>query len=221
MESSWRLVPPKEGSHYDLPIVLGMMVAMGALPADAISGRVVLGELALDGRVAKVAGVLPAAMAANAMDKGLICPAACGPEAAWASSEMDILAPDSLIQLVNHVRGNQVLSPPRPALKTDTSNLPDLADIKGQESAKRALEMAERTALEAIVTEAVVGNPDQRQLHRSDLALPRDAVVVGVHSRRDLAIESIAAECVRTADLVPTLPVLEQSGQSKGCVRAP
>ena len=133
---------PKEGSHYDLPIALGMMVAMGALPADAISGRVVLGELALDGRVAKVAGVLPAAMAANAMDKGLVCPAACGPEAAWASGEMDILAPDSLIQLVNHVRGNQVLTPPRPALKSDTGNLPDLADIKGQESAKRALEIA-------------------------------------------------------------------------------
>ena len=133
---------PKEGSHYDLPVALGMMVAMGALPADAIAGRLVLGELALDGRITKVAGVLPAAMAANGLDKGLICPAECGAEAAWASGELDILAPDCLIALANHFRGTQVLSRPKPALKRADEALPDLADIKGQESAKRALEIA-------------------------------------------------------------------------------
>ena len=81
---------PKEGSHYDLPIALGLMAAMGAIPADALSGFTVLGELALDGSIAPVAGVLPAAIGANSRREGLICPAACGPEAAWASPEMEI-----------------------------------------------------------------------------------------------------------------------------------
>ena len=76
---------PKEGSHYDLPIALGLMAAIGALPADALAGFTVLGELGLDGSIAAVAGVLPAAIGANARGEGLICPAACGPEAAWAA----------------------------------------------------------------------------------------------------------------------------------------
>ena len=103
---------PKEGSHYDLPIALGLMAAIGAIPADALSGFTVLGELGLDGSIAAVAGVLPAAIGANARGEGLICPAACGPEAAWASPEMEIIAPASLIQLANHFRGTQVLSRP-------------------------------------------------------------------------------------------------------------
>src|SRR2546428_7698951 len=96
---------PKEGSHYDLPIALGLMAAIGAIPADALSGLTVLGELGLDGSIAAVAGVLPAAIGANARNEGLICPAACGPDAAWASPEMAIIAAASLIQLANHFRG--------------------------------------------------------------------------------------------------------------------
>ncbi|MEP2091601.1 magnesium chelatase domain-containing protein, partial [Roseibium sp.] len=84
---------PKEGSHYDLPIALGVMAAIGAIPADMLGAYAVLGELGLDGRLAPVAGVLPAAMGANTIGKGLICPAACGAEAAWADADMDILAP--------------------------------------------------------------------------------------------------------------------------------
>src|ERR687886_2420716 len=84
---------PKEGSHYDLPIALGLMGAIGAIPSDALQGFTVLGELALDGSITPVAGVLPAAIAANSRGHGLICPAACGPEAAWASGEIEILAP--------------------------------------------------------------------------------------------------------------------------------
>jgi magnesium chelatase family protein len=84
---------PKEGSHYDLPIALAVMAAIGAIPADALQGYTVIGELALDGVLSAVAGVLPAAIAANARGHGLICPAACGPEAAWASRDLDILAP--------------------------------------------------------------------------------------------------------------------------------
>ena len=106
---------PKEGSHYDLPIALAVMAAIGAIPPDALDGFAVIGELALDGAISAVAGVLPAAIAANAAGKGLICPAPCGPEAAWASADLEILAPRSLIQLANHFKGAQVLSRPEPA----------------------------------------------------------------------------------------------------------
>src|SRR5262245_205543 len=133
---------PKEGSHYDLPIALGLMAAIGAIPPDTLSGITVLGELGLDGSIAAVAGVLPAAIGANARGEGLICPAICGPEAAWASPEMEIIAALSLIQLANHFRGTQVLARPQPKIREVESALVDLKDIKGQESAKRALEVA-------------------------------------------------------------------------------
>ncbi|MGE3147119.1 MAG: YifB family Mg chelatase-like AAA ATPase [Pseudorhodoplanes sp.] len=133
---------PKEGSHYDLPIALGLMAAIGALPADALSGYTVLGELGLDGSIAAIAGVLPAAIGANARGEGLICPQPCGPEAAWASPDMPIVAAASLVQLANHFRGTQVLSRPQPKIREFAGTALDLADIKGQESAKRALEIA-------------------------------------------------------------------------------
>jgi len=131
----------KEGSHFDLPIALGLLVAMGVVPADAVASYTVLGELGLDGSLAPVAGVLPAAIGANASGRGLICPGAQGPEAAWAG-DIDILAPASLLALINHFKGTQVLSRPEPMLAGDNAPLLDLKDIKGQESAKRALEVA-------------------------------------------------------------------------------
>src|SRR5271156_4533384 len=133
---------PKEGSHYDLPIALGLMAAIGAIPPDALSGFTVLGELGLDGSIAAVAGVLPAAIGANSRDEGLICPAACGAEAAWASPDIQIVAANSLIQIANHFKGTQVLSRPTPKVHEREATLLDLRDIKGQESAKRALEIA-------------------------------------------------------------------------------
>jgi magnesium chelatase family protein len=107
---------PKEGSHYDLPIALGLMAAVGAIARDAIG--------------------------ANALGKGLICPAACGAEAAWAAEDMSILAPSDLLVLVNHFKGLQTLRRPQPTPDLDDTAMPDLRDIKGQETAKRALEVA-------------------------------------------------------------------------------
>ncbi|MFN4338534.1 YifB family Mg chelatase-like AAA ATPase [Parvibaculum sp.] len=137
---------PKEGSHYDLPIALGLLVAMGVLPPQELERYVVIGELSLDGAINPVAGALPAAIAANARGKGLICPMDCGPEAAWAGMGEDnpggVLAARSIIALVNHFRGTQVISEPAPLKAVETGPVPDLRDIKGQESAKRALEVA-------------------------------------------------------------------------------
>ena len=131
----------KEGSHFDLPIALGLLAAMGALPADELVTYAALGELALDGGLTAVAGVLPAAIHANATGRGLICPAKQGPEAAWAG-EVEVLAPGNLLALINHFKGTQVLTPPAPGVAHDGPSYPDLADIKGQETAKRALEIA-------------------------------------------------------------------------------
>ena len=132
---------PKEGSHYDLPIALALMIVMGILPADALDGWAAIGELNLDGQIAPVAGALPAAMAAGAWNMGLICPEACGPEAAWAGGTA-ILAPRSLIAIVNHFRGTQVMGQPKPGPMLDGARAPDLKDVKGQEQARRALEIA-------------------------------------------------------------------------------
>jgi magnesium chelatase family protein len=131
----------KEGSHFDLPIALGLLVAMDVLPKDEMAGYTALGELGLDGAISAVAGVLPAAINASALGRGLICPAAQGGEAAWAG-DLEVLAPADLIALVNHFKGTQVLSRPIPRVADEPSTYPDLKDIKGQESAKRALEVA-------------------------------------------------------------------------------
>ena len=133
---------PKEGSHYDLPIALGLMAAIGAIPQDAISGFTVLGELGLDGGIAPVAGVLPAAIGANARGQGLICPGPCGPEAAWASPEIEIVAAARSSSSPIISRARRCSNRPQPKIR-ELDGVPlDLADIKGQESAKRALEVA-------------------------------------------------------------------------------
>ncbi|MFO1112623.1 MAG: YifB family Mg chelatase-like AAA ATPase [Rhodospirillales bacterium] len=131
----------KEGSHFDLPIALALLAAMDVLPRDEIAGYAALGELALDGVLAPVAGVLPAAVHASARGLGLICARKQGGEAAWAAG-IEVLAPSSLLALVNHFKGTQTLAPPEPKLAEDGSGYPDLADVKGQETAKRAIEIA-------------------------------------------------------------------------------
>jgi len=131
----------KEGSHFDLPIALGMLAEMGVLSADDLADYTVLGELGLDGRINAVAGVLPAAISAAGAGRGLICPAAQGSEAAWAG-DLAVLAPASIIALVNHFKGSQILARPVGQMEAIATQPLDLADIKGQESAKRALEVA-------------------------------------------------------------------------------
>lgn len=133
---------PKEGSHYDLAVAIGLMAACGAVPGDEIGGYVVIGELGLDASVAPIAGCLPAAIGANAMGKGLICPAACGAEAAWASPDMPILAPPHLLSLVNHFKGLASLPRPQIQLAPGRAETLDLRDVRGQEMAKRAIEIA-------------------------------------------------------------------------------
>jgi len=132
---------PKEGSHYDLPIALALLAAMGVLPASEMAGYTAMGELSLDGQITAVAGILPAALRAAEAGRGLICPASCGSEAAWAG-EVEIISAPSRIAFVNHVKGVQVLSMPEPRLATGLISAPDLKDVKGQETAKRALEIA-------------------------------------------------------------------------------
>ena len=118
---------PKEGSHFDLPIALALMSAMGAVAPDSISGFAAVGELALDGSIRSVPGALPAAIGANALGKGLICPGENGSEAAWAGEDFDVLAPPHLLSLVNHFKGLQSLPRPKPNTERSAEVLPDLA----------------------------------------------------------------------------------------------
>jgi magnesium chelatase family protein len=132
---------PKEGSHYDLPIALALLAAMGVTDAEQLGDYVAVGELALDGRIAASPGVLLAAIHAASREQGLICPAAQGAEARWASGIPIVAAPD-LISLLNHLKGTQVLAVPAPGEVDPAPRGPDLAQVKGQETAKRALEIA-------------------------------------------------------------------------------
>ena len=132
---------PKEGAHYDLPIALGLLAAIGALPIDAIEGYVAIGELSLDGTITRVPGALPAGVLANSENLGLICPEPNGAEAAWAG-DLPLLAPHNIIQLINHFKGTQILSRPQPGEMLGAEDTLDLRDVRGQETAKRALEVA-------------------------------------------------------------------------------
>lgn len=131
----------KEGSHFDLPIALGVLTAMDILPAEEMARFAALGELSLDGRLASVSGVLPAAIAAGARDLGLICPEAQGAEAGWAG-EIGVLAPPDLLSLINHFKGEALLPTPPRGVIGPAGEEPDLADVRGMASARRAVEIA-------------------------------------------------------------------------------
>ena len=132
---------PKEGSHYDLPIALSLLAAMGVVDLEQIADFVAVGELALDGRIIATPGVLLAALHASEAEKSLICPAAQGAEARWATGA-DLVAAPNLISLLNHLKGTQRLPLPEPGEAAPARKGPDLRQVKGQETAKRALEIA-------------------------------------------------------------------------------
>lgn len=132
---------PKEGSHFDLPIALGLLAAIGVVPPEEVEGLVSLGELSLDGRVVAVSGALPAAMAAAEEDRALLCPAACGAEAAWVAAT-PVFAAATLNDAIRHLTTQAPLPPARPGEVTAAAAARDLRDVKGQERAKRALEIA-------------------------------------------------------------------------------
>ncbi|RSU53933.1 YifB family Mg chelatase-like AAA ATPase [Sphingomonas sp. S-NIH.Pt15_0812] len=132
---------PKEGSHFDLPIALALLGAMGVVDVETLAGYVVVGELGLDARIAPSPGVLLAALHAGQAELGLVCPAAQGSEAAWAGSVEVVAAPD-LLALINHFKGHGLLAAPRPGDVEAGAPGPDLRQVRGQETAKRALEIA-------------------------------------------------------------------------------
>ena len=132
---------PKEGSHYDLPIALALLAAMGVTDAEQLGDWIAVGELALDARIVPSPGVLLAAIHASEQEIGLICPRAQGSEARWAS-EVPVCAAPDLASLLNHLKGTQRLPDPEPGVVESEPAGSDLKQVKGQETAKRALEIA-------------------------------------------------------------------------------
>jgi len=132
---------PKEGSHFDLPIALALLAAIEILPREEVENTVALGELSLDGRLVPVIGALPAAMAAAAEGRMLMCPKACGAEAAWVGATQ-VIAPASLTEAIRHYTGQSPLLPAEPGEVVTDTGARDLRDVKGQERARRALEIA-------------------------------------------------------------------------------
>ncbi|MEM6481182.1 MAG: YifB family Mg chelatase-like AAA ATPase, partial [Pseudomonadota bacterium] len=132
---------PKEGSHFDLPIALALLAALDIVPKDAVEGTCSLGELSLDGSLVPVSGALPAAMAAAEESRILLCPRASGSEAAWVG-DTQVIGAATLTDVVRHFTGQAPLAPARPGEVVQTSAGRDLRDVKGQERAKRALEIA-------------------------------------------------------------------------------
>ncbi|MEM6826850.1 MAG: YifB family Mg chelatase-like AAA ATPase [Pseudomonadota bacterium] len=132
---------PKDGSHFDLPIALALLAAMGVTDAEQLGDWIAVGELALDGRVVPSPGVLIAALHASEAECGLICPAVQGAEAKWASG-VPVLAPRDLTSLLSHLKGTNTLPEPARGEVIEPPVAADLKQVKGQETAKRALEIA-------------------------------------------------------------------------------
>ncbi|QHI95438.1 YifB family Mg chelatase-like AAA ATPase [Aristophania vespae] len=133
---------PKEGAHFDVPIALGLLVAMGVIPSESIINYAAIGEVSLDGRLNPINGVLCAALGAAILDLGLICPKSQGVEARWGHPNIDILAADNLLALLSHFRGEQILTPVSEPQFQEPDYGPDLADVKGMKLGRRVLEIA-------------------------------------------------------------------------------
>ncbi|WP_309611296.1 YifB family Mg chelatase-like AAA ATPase [Sphingomonas sp.] len=191
---------PKEGSHFDLPIALALLAAIGVVDAEMLSHYIVVGELGLDGRIAPSAGVLLAALHASAEGKGLICPAAQGSEAAWAG-DVEVLAAPDLLSLLAHLRGSTLLPAPVPGEAEEPGRGPDLAQVKGQETAKRALEIAAAGAHNLLM----IGPPGAG---KSLLAacLPGILPPLGPSEALDVSMIASVAGCLPGGRLIRTRP---------------
>ena len=132
---------PKEGAHLDVPIAMAMLAALDIVPAEDVENAIAIGELSLDGRINPVSGALPTALKAAELGKNMYCPAACGAEAAWIEATSVIAAP-SLLALIQHMTGQAVIAPASPRSSHVMPSGRDMSDVKGQERAKRALEIA-------------------------------------------------------------------------------
>lgn len=132
---------PKHGAHFDLAIAVALLAALDMIPADEIEQSVIMGELSLDGALVAIPGTLPAAMTAASEDRRLICPKACGAEAAWVDAAQ-VLAADGLGDVLRHFTGQAPLIAAQPGQVTCDDSHKDMAEVKGQERAKRALEIA-------------------------------------------------------------------------------
>jgi len=133
---------PKQGSGFDLPIAIGLLAATGAVPQAAVDGLWAVGELGLGGDVRGVRGVLASAIAAR--DGGarlLLVPAANLAEAALVPG-LRVGGASSLAQVDAFLRGEAGLDPPSPCLAAASAPVEDLADVRGQPLARRALEIA-------------------------------------------------------------------------------
>ncbi len=135
---------PKDSGRFDLPIALGILAASGQIPATALDQYEFAGELGLTGQLRPVRGALAMACAAARSGRHFLLPAASAAEAALAGDGIAILAAASLLEACAHLDGRATLPPfvaPAPA-RDLAPPLPDLADVKGQQSARRALEIA-------------------------------------------------------------------------------
>jgi len=131
----------KEGSHFDLPIAIAVLIGLGVIPSETSESYIALGELSLAGDLLPINGVLPAAFFAASTGKKVICPFYNGPEASWGGLQ-GVLAPSTLAQLIQSLQGKIILDSPKPEVQRHRPEVPNLNIVKGQETAKRALEIA-------------------------------------------------------------------------------
>jgi magnesium chelatase family protein len=131
---------PKDGGRFDLPIALGILAASGQIDRAALAGHEFIGELALTGELRAVDGALPAAIAAAGAQRTLIVPEGNAVEAAMAT-HADVNFARTLLEVCAGLAGDKQLptAQMRPAVPAP---LPDLADVRGQQHARRALEIA-------------------------------------------------------------------------------